>query len=55
MPKPKPTIGPPLLAAVLSIAPWAEKYKDEILTMIKNGYDNAQKIIAALKKKYHIP
>ena len=52
---PKLKIGPPLLAAVISIAPWAEKYRDEILAMIKNGYDNAQKIIAALKKKYNIP
>ena len=47
-------IGPPLLAAVINLAPWAAKYTDEILSMIKNGYNDAQKIIAALKKKYNI-
>ena len=49
-----PPIGPPLLIKVINIAPWAEKYADEIIQMIKNGYDNAQQIISALKKKYHI-
>ena len=47
-------IGPPLLIKVINIAPWAEKYADEIIQMIKNGYNDAQKIIAALKKKYNI-
>ena len=47
-------IGPPLLAACINIAPWCAKFTNEILSMIKNGYKDANKIIAALKKKYHI-
>ena len=50
----KPIIGPPLLIKCINIAPWCVKFRNEILSMIKNGFNDAYKIIAVLKKKCHI-
>ena len=47
-------IGPGLIVQCVRIAPWSKRYTDEILSMINNGFRDAYKIIAALKKKYHI-
>ena len=50
----KPLYGPPIFISCVKIAPWCSKYRSEIISMNKNGYQDPNKVIAALKKKYHI-
>ena len=51
-----PTIGPKfdsIFANCIKIAAWAVEHEDEIKSLVKKGWTNAQKIIDYLKKKYH--
>ena len=50
----KPLYGPPIFISCVKIAPWSKRYRNDILLMNKKGYKDPNKVIAALKKKYHI-
>ena len=42
-----------ILQLVLRLASWASAHRNEILGLIKLGWNSAQAIVNYLKKKYH--
>ena len=41
-----------IVEAVIKAADWALAHKDEIIKLVKNGWNSVQSIINYLKKKY---
>ena len=42
-----------IIEACIKLASWLADHKDEIISLIKKGWNSPQKIVEYLKEKYH--